>query len=140
MVHVTLLLALLPLSAADGVADEQKKLDGHWQATKATLAGKELPEPAVKAIKLEMKGGKYTVGNDRGTVRVDPDKKPREMDIKGVEGPNKGKTFLCIYVLEDDKLIICYDLSGKGRPKKFESKPNSSLFLVEYERVKEVIP
>ena len=59
------------------------------------------------------------------------------MDIKGTEGPNKGKTFLAIYELKDDKLTICYDLSGEARPTEFKTKPDTKLFLVTYERKKD---
>ncbi len=129
-----LAFALILLAAAFGWADdakgELKKMDGVWQGKSAEMAGKKLPEPALKEIKLEMKDGAYTVGNDHGTVKVDPSKSPKTMDIKGVEGPNKGKTFLCIYELDGDKLKVCYDLSGKSRPKKFETKEKTQLFLV----------
>jgi hypothetical protein len=61
---------------------------------------------------------------------------PKTMDIKGVEGPNKGKTCLAIYELKDDKLTICYDLSGESRPTEFKTQPKTQLFLVTYEREK----
>ncbi len=51
-------------------------------------------------------------------------------------GPNKGKTFLAIYKLDGDKLVICYDLTGKARPKEFKTEPKSMLFLVTYRKLK----
>jgi uncharacterized protein (TIGR03067 family) len=91
-------------------------------------------------MKLIMKGDKYTVQvggqNDEGTVERDPSKSPKTMDIKGTEGPNKGKTFLVIYELKGDDLRVCYDLSGKSRPTEFATKPDTQLFLVTYRRAK----
>jgi uncharacterized protein (TIGR03067 family) len=58
------------------------------------------------------------------------------MDIQGTEGPNKGRKIPAIYEVSDGTLRICYDLSGKARPKEFKSEPNTQLFLVEYKREK----
>jgi uncharacterized protein (TIGR03067 family) len=82
---------------------------------------------------LTLKKGEYEVlaeSPDRGTVTDDTSADPRTMDIKGVEGPNKGKTFLAIYELKDGTLKICYDLSGESRPTEFKTKPDTKLFLV----------
>ena len=62
--------------------------------------------------------------------------KPRGLDVIGTDGPNKRKTFLAIYELKSDKLKVCYDLSGKSRPAKFESETKTLLFLAEYKRIK----
>ena len=90
-------------------------------------------------MKLTLKGDEYEVvaeSPDKGTVTYNSSADPKEMDIKGVEGPNKGKTFLAIYELDGDKLKICYDLSGKSRPKEFKTQAKTKLFLVTYERQK----
>jgi len=114
--------------------------DGKWQAVEAELAGKKLPPQAAEGIQLTIDGEKYLVttneGEDRGTVRYVPDEKPSAMDITGTMGPNKGKTFLAIYKIDGEKLIVCYDLSGKARPKEFKTEPNSALFLATYRKVK----
>ena len=64
-------------------------------------------------------GRKYTVlvgeGRDEGTVKRDPAKTPKTMDITGTKGPNEGKTFLAIYESKGDELRVCYDLSGANR-------------------------
>jgi uncharacterized protein (TIGR03067 family) len=58
------------------------------------------------------------------------------LDIIGTDGPNKGKTFLAIYERDGDTLRICYDLSGKNRPKDFKSPEGTQHFLVTYKREK----
>ena len=104
-------------------------------------AGKQYPDKILKAMKLVLKDDKYTVTitgeqPDEGTTTLDTDKTPKAMDIKGTNGPNKGKTILAIYELKGDTLRVCYDLSGKARPSEFETKPNTLLFFVEYKREK----
>ena len=111
--------------------------DGTGSASPHSTCSRKLPKKAATRIKLTLKNGKYEViaeSPDRGTVTYDTSAKPKAMDIKGTEGPNKGKTFLAIYELSDDKLTICYDLSGTARPTEFESRPKTRLFLVTYKR------
>jgi uncharacterized protein (TIGR03067 family) len=113
---------------------------GHLEAGSAELAGKPFPDEVLKTMKLVLADGKYTVTvgeqTDEGTVKLDPAKTPRAMDIEGTKGPNKGKMIPAIYELKDNTLRICYDLSGKERPKEFKTLADSKLFLVEYKRDK----
>jgi uncharacterized protein (TIGR03067 family) len=115
-------------------------LEGTWLPETAELAGKMFPDEVRKTIKLVVKDDKYTVtvGKevDQGTVKLNPKAKPKEIDIIGTDGPNKGKKFLAIYERDGDTLRVCYDLSGKARPKEFKSKEGSQLFLVTYKREK----
>jgi uncharacterized protein (TIGR03067 family) len=94
----------------------------------------------LKSMKLVIEGDKYTVtvgkSIDKGTTKIDPSKKPKAMDILGVEGPNKGKTILAIYELNGNTLRVCYDLAGKNRPTEFKTKKGEPLFLATYKRAK----
>jgi uncharacterized protein (TIGR03067 family) len=120
-------------------ADEKdaiKALNGEWSLTSMELGGSSLPPQSLTLIN---KDGEYTVkaeSEDKGTVTVDATKSPKTMVIKGWEGPNKGKTFLCIYELSGDELKVCYDLSGKEHPKEFKSKAGTLHMLAKYKRVK----
>jgi uncharacterized protein (TIGR03067 family) len=121
--------------------DDSKRMQGTWRPVAAKLGGSELPDEVRKTIKLVVTDGKYAVtvgreGTDEGTIKLDPAQKPRAMDIVGTKGPNKGKTIPAIYELTDGTLRICYDLGGKARPTEFQSKPETQLFLVTYERAK----
>ena len=141
MLIVTLLTAGVARADDTKNADVSKKLIGTWQLTKGVVGGNSLPEAAVKGIRLELTDGKYTLTGaespDEGTWKLHPGKKPLGLDVKGTDGPNKGKTFLAICQLNGDKMKVCYDLSGKERPTKFESKKNTLLFLAEYKRIKQ---
>ena len=140
-----LFLALL-FAAGSVQADHAKKpnvakeLIGKWQLTKGVVAGSPLPETMVKNIKLELADGIYTLGGaespDKGTWKLLTGTKPLGMDIQGTDGPNKGRKIPAIVRLTGDKLTVCYDLQGKSRPAKFESKKETMLFLAEYKRLK----
>ena len=119
---------------------DNETLDGVWIAESAELAGTKLPDAVLKDWKLLLKGDAYTVtiGKqiDQGKVKVDATLKPKGIDVMGKEGPNKDKTFLAIYEFANDRLTICYDLSGESRPTEFKTKPDTKLFLAKYKRLK----
>jgi uncharacterized protein (TIGR03067 family) len=134
------LLLSLALAAGSSDAKDGDTNEGTWLPSEAELGGKKFPDEIRKSIKLVIEGDKYTVtvGKevDKGTVKLNAAGKPKEMDITGIEGPNKGKTFLAIYERDGDTLRVCYDLSGKGRPTEFKTKEGTQLFLVTYKRKK----
>ena len=133
-----IVLALAMVAGADSKAADE--LGGVWLPSSAELAGKPYPEQVRKSIKLVIEGEKYTVtvgqAVDRGTLKVNAAADPRQIDITGSEGPNKGKTILAIYQHDGDTLKICYDLSGKARPAEFKTKEGTLLYLVTYKREK----
>lgn len=131
---LVLLISLIPGARA---VEEDGGNQGTWQLVTGELAGQKFPDEVAKGIQLVIKDGKYTVtvakeGSDKGTVKLNASAKPKELDITGIEGPNKGKTFLAIYERHGDTLRVCYDLSGKSRPKEFKTKPKTQLFLAVY--------
>jgi uncharacterized protein (TIGR03067 family) len=138
-VVLTLVLAF-SLAAAGGDGKDGGTIQGTWLPSTAELGGKTFPEEALKAMKLVVKDDKYTVtvgkAVDEGTVKLNAAAKPKEMDVTGTDGPNKGKTFRAIYERDGDTLRVCYDLSGKGRPTEFKTGEGTALFLVTYKREK----
>jgi uncharacterized protein (TIGR03067 family) len=136
---LTLLLSFA-LAARSGDGKDRDAMQGTWLPETAELAGKMFPDEIRKSMKLVIKDGKYTVNVgkavDEGTVKLNATAKPKEMDVTGTDGPNKGKTFLAIYEQKGDTLRICYDLSGKNRPTEFKTKEDTQLFLVTYKRKK----
>lgn len=139
LVCIAELLVFPCVAPGDDAKNDESKIDGTWLGAEAEMAGKKMPKKAIENLKLTLKKGEYEVvaeSPDSGTVKYNNSAEPKEMDIKGVKGTNKGKTFLAIYKLKDDKLTICYDLSGEGRPTEFKTQPKTKLFLVTYERKK----
>ena len=133
----------LAMHNSQACAEESAKpsLHGKWLAEKAELAGQAFPDEVRKAIQLKIAGEEYEVAVgatvDKGKVKVDQSKEPHTIDIEGTDGPNKGKTIQAIFRLDGDTLEVCYDLTGKNRPKEFKSPAGSQTFLVSYKRAKE---
>jgi len=128
------------LAARSGDAKDSDAIQGTWLPSTAELGGKMFPDEVRKTIKLVVKDDKYTVtvgkAVDQGTVKLNPTAKPKEIDITGTGGPNKGKTIPAIYERDGDTLRVCYDLSGKSRPTEFKTKEGTQRFLVTYKRKK----
>jgi uncharacterized protein (TIGR03067 family) len=124
-------LALLALALL--VGDD---VQGTWKPQSVELGGVQLPAAVFANWRLELSKGKYTLTGtespDTGTYTVDGTTKPKSMDVHGGDGPNKGKTFPCIYELEGDTIRICYDLAGKERPKEFKTARGTKRYLVTY--------
>jgi uncharacterized protein (TIGR03067 family) len=140
LLHSSLIAAIALTAVAVNAADDSKAMEGTWTPVKAELGGQAMPEPVVKSIVLKIDGDKYeaTVAGklDRGTYTLDTAAKPKGMTITGTEGPNKGKTFPCIYELDGDTLRVCYDLSGQKAPTEFATTAGTVHYLVTYARKK----
>ena len=138
---VAVVLVVSGSMAARGDDSRDDAIEGIWRPSAAELAGKKLPDEVRESIKLEVKGDDYnvTVGKnpDRGTCKLDPKAKPKTLDVKGSDGPNKDKTILAIHERKGDTLKVCYDLGGKARPAEFKTTAENRLFLVEYKLEKE---
>jgi uncharacterized protein (TIGR03067 family) len=137
---VSAVISALTMTAT-GRADDKvtSELDGKWQMVEGVMGGSAFPAELIKEITLTIKGNKYVSkaeGPDEGTIKYIPNTAPKAMEITGTEGPNKDKTLPAIYQLKGDTLIVCYDLSGKARPKEFKSKPDTQLFLATYKKAK----
>jgi uncharacterized protein (TIGR03067 family) len=135
-----IVLSLVSGGRCDDAEKDGKALEGTWVPLSAELGGRKFPDEVLKTMKLVMAGEKYTVTvgaqTDQGTVKLDAAQNPKAMDIKGTEGPNKGKNFPAIYELKGDTLRVCYDLSGNKRPAEFKTREDTQLFLVTYRREK----
>jgi len=131
---LVLALSVLTLHAKSG------NIDGTWLPMTAVLGGQPFPDEVRKSIKLVVTGWEYTVtvgpAVDKGSLKLNFTTKPKQMDIIGSEGPNKGKRIPAIYERKGDTLRICYDLSGTAYPTTFESVEGTQLYLVTYERQK----
>ena len=112
---------------------ESDKLNGTWIPVIQEIAGKELPTIAFIKQKLTISDNMYTLvaeSVDKGELTYSGGK----MDIYGKEGVNAGKHFTAIYKFENDRLTVCYNLSGDSYPETFETKGRSTFFLSVFER------
>jgi uncharacterized protein (TIGR03067 family) len=125
--------------SADDLKDDYRvALNGVWVPVSASLDGKAMSAEEASNMRLVFQKGKYfsKLGDttDEGTYTIDESTDPKKLTIVGTKGPNKGRSILAIFNLDKNTLKVCYDLSGKSIPEKFESNPDSHSFLVTYER------
>jgi len=124
------------------VKKDNEKLQGTWKAVTAE-AGGNLQDDAEEhrlifsGDEFTLKKGEETMG--KGKFKIDPSKKPNEIDMEFVESKRdalKGKTVLGIYQLDGDALKWCWSKPGDGRPKEFSSTATDVHLLVTLKREK----
>jgi uncharacterized protein (TIGR03067 family) len=71
-----------------------------------------------------------------GTHKLNPSKKPKEIDASDTEGPFKGKTVLGIYKLEKGEFTVCFSPPGMDRPKEFTTNSGTGAMLHVWKRQK----
>lgn len=87
-----------------------------------------MPATYFQTQKLVIQDTTYTFtaeSVEKGTLSY----KNGQMDIYGKEGVNKGKHLTAIYKLDNNRLIIVYNLKGDSYPSEFETKYKPTLFL-----------
>lgn len=135
------------LAADEGPADKAKKemeaLQGTWKGVSAEGNGQTAAKDDAESMELIIKGDKYTfkmrgAAPEEGTLKIDPAKAPKTIDIKIATGEDKGKEQLGLYELDKGKLRLCVSTAGKPRPKEFGAKAGSDLHLFVFQRPKDV--
>ncbi len=142
---LTIIPAVFACAAENGEAKAHSRTpEGVWKPIAAILGGARLPKEALDAITLRISGANYEVTvqgekePDRGTSTLDQTTTPTRMTITSTNGPNRGKTFLAIYEMKDERSMrVCYDLSGAEFPREFKAPKGTQLYLVGYRRQKE---
>jgi uncharacterized protein (TIGR03067 family) len=130
---VLVLAAGLSVAADDSKKEslemDYAKLEGTWRVVSLEVEGVKIPEETIKDSRLIIKGKEFTmkekIATYRGSLIIDPSKKPTTIDLKFTEGPEKGNTSLGIYELEGDDLKLCLTVTAKDRPTEFAAKPKS---------------
>ena len=141
---VALALNSAPARLFAGGNSSDETLVGEWAVISFEKDGKKVPEEDFKGTRVRFTSSPGTVTVTKGektaaegTIEVDPAKQPKTINVTITsEGPRKGKTSLGIYRVDGDILTLCFDDSGKMRPKEFVSKPGSGLDLRKYTRIR----
>jgi uncharacterized protein (TIGR03067 family) len=145
-----LLLCSAAISARQDKQDENgqkelKKLVGTWTLAAGQVDGKAIPDEQVKANGITWDGNKVTLTSPHQSddpivariTRIDPTKKPAEMDWTRDAGPNKDKPMMAIYEwVDDDTYRICFDPACKERPKDFKAAAGTGYIVHTWKRVK----
>lgn len=111
-----------------------RSLEGIWQPVDAELNGEAAPAMMLEKMEVELTADRYVVrfagvAADHGTYEIEPD----GLTLRGVTGPNAGKTIPCIFKHAEGRLIICYGLGGV-RPEEFGTAAGTQLYLATYTR------
>jgi uncharacterized protein (TIGR03067 family) len=122
--------ALAGLSARAPAADDDvKKLQGTWTIVSIEVDGAKPTGPKVDEVlktgTLTFDGNtlqtKFPMKSDKGTFKLDPDKKPKQIDVE-FEGRGKnGKPDLGIYEFDGETLKLCFVSGGGPRPTGFKT-------------------
>jgi uncharacterized protein (TIGR03067 family) len=124
------------------------QLEGVWSFVLVKVDGKEQPSAGHPADRMIIqRDGRFTVVQrpriTHGALTVNPEKNPKQYDVKITDGPRKGTIVPAIYEIEGDKLTICLPLAGIERPTEVASKPGDGhlfeVFKREHEDVKEAL-
>ena len=142
---------LLIVSAAYPQGDAAKKelgrLEGKWKYVKVE-APDQIAQAIAEASIVEFRGNKmiHTITLSTGkknvieaTIKLDPTKKPKTIDITPLGGPEKGKTFQGIYELHGDTLKLHLGDVPEDRPSAFKYKKGSARSLSTLRRTKSTL-
>lgn len=118
-----------PLLAAD---PDQEKLQGKWTVESFDYDGAAV-ESMLSAVR-EFKDDKYTLTQKsgdviQGVIKLDSTKTPKLIDLEF-----NGQTAKGIYVLDGDKLRMCYRLGDGPRPTEFASAAGSMTVLAVHKK------
>jgi uncharacterized protein (TIGR03067 family) len=136
----SILLAVVAVASArdDDTKKAQESFQGKWKLVASEVGGMKLPEEGgtwvVKDNHYTFRAGDQT---EKGTIKLDPGKKPAAIDLEITEGMDKGKTQVGIYKLEGDKLTVCVARAGdKERPTEFKTKEGTQELMFVFQREK----
>jgi uncharacterized protein (TIGR03067 family) len=138
-----ILLAVVAVASArdDDAKKAQESLQGKWKLVAGEMGGMKMPEGALENGSWVIKDNHYTFRaaeqTEKGTIKLDPGKKPAAIDLEITEGGDKGKTQVGIYKLEGDKLTVCVARAGdKERPTEFKTKEGTEQLMFTFQRDK----
>ncbi len=122
----------------DAIKKELGKLEGSWKLVSREAKGKKTAAEDLKDWHLTIKGDQWTQtypgGVMQGTMRIDPGKDPKTMDLT-FQAPGRKIPTRGIYALgsssEGDTLTLCrVSQPGLPRPKEFKTTDKAGLLFV----------
>lgn len=123
------------------VKTDKELLQGKWDVSEVVFDGAATDnlkgvQAVVEEDKLSLVGG---AGKREFTIKLDPTKKPKAIDITALDGEQKDQTNPAIYHLDGDVLKLCMsnEPGNNQRPAELVSKEGSKLLLMTFKRVKQ---
>ena len=144
-VKALLLLVVALCIAADkpkvDAKAELKRLQGTWEMVGLEVNGEPVPEKQLAGTTLVIKEDKYTVkvkdNSHETTIKIDPAKDPKAIDMYFPNGTELPKLSKGVYELDGDTFKVCrHQTPGEDRPTQIGSWPNTNLFVVTWKRKK----
>jgi uncharacterized protein (TIGR03067 family) len=108
--------------------EQLRALEGTWEFASLEIDGRTLPPAGLSASRLLIDGDRFRTESPEATYEglfnIDVETEPHGIDIEFVAGPEAGNWNYGIFRLPDaDRLEICLDMTGKGRPSAFRTSP-----------------
>ena len=134
------LLTVLAISASpEQTPDDAKKLEGAWVMVSGEHEGKALLMEYVKNARLVIKGNEHAVkvgGNViKGTHKVNPTKKPKEINSAEIKGAEQGQDDTGDLRRERGPVQGLFCAAGEG-PAEFTTKSGTGQILHVWKRQK----
>jgi uncharacterized protein (TIGR03067 family) len=139
------LAALLAVQTSDLkelIRKDRERLQGTWKIIAAESKGEKVLSKDLGELFLIFDGDSIQVEEDkkkqdRYSFRLNPERKPKEIDFSYTKGPKNGRTDRAIYLFQGDRLTFCIQEDAtQPRPKNFNTEPDTAFSLVVLERVK----
>jgi uncharacterized protein (TIGR03067 family) len=132
MKPLTLTIALFSMVltvARAGEFDENDfdRMQGTWRVVSLTEKGKAVPAAETEVLEFVIEKNTFTAFEKgkmvvKYEIKLDPTKKPKQIDFTYLVGDDKGKTEPGIYQFEKGQIKFVLDEDKKGRPTVFEGK------------------
>jgi uncharacterized protein (TIGR03067 family) len=123
-------------TADDQAGSDREKMQGKWKIVRCEFSGRDDPQPV--GVEDTITGEKWLrPGRRTGEYRLklDPSKDPKQVELSADRLGDE--TLKGIYLLEGDKLTICYAYDPSSpRPTGFKTDDDSRVYLYVLERVK----
>jgi uncharacterized protein (TIGR03067 family) len=125
----------------DAVKEELAKFQGGWQLVSGVINGNPIPDDDAKQIERKFDGDKFEAKKGgmtltKGTVKIDPTKKPKAVDVQLSQSDGGEVTLKGIYELDGDTMKTCLAPPDHDRPTDFTSKEGSGLMSYVWKRAK----
>ena len=124
--------------------EQLRALEGSWSFARLEIDGQAIPPASVASSRLLIDGDRFRTESPEatydGVFNIDVEAQPHHIDIEFIAGPEAGNTNRGIFALDGDRLDLCLDMSGKGRPKDFRTSPGSGCALESLRRISAARP
>jgi len=144
-------LAIVVLAGSGGLhacpADDRAASVGVWAVEAVEVNGKQVDPETSALLRVSYRAdGSWAVHFNglpvgEGTSRHDPEARPRTFDMQTLGGTKTpARTYVGIYMMEDDIRRLCFVSADMDRPDAFTSPRGSGRILVVLRRIKDREP